>query len=493
MAATNVETKTKKTKLSKDIKYYIHSIIGIVLMIGFGFLPPFGSVTPIGMKYLGILLGLVYLWSLVGMFWPSLLGLVVLIFSGETGASVCTAAFGNNIIIMCVFAMAIVFAIGQTGVFDYLVNWILNLKMLKGRPWLLSYFLIIGLFAVVALGGEMPLLFIMWEMVYKIADSVGIPRKSRYCAAMIVGLMFALVCGGFAMPYKSAFVFIMGLFYSMTPMATINVVPAMIALLVGSISVLTIYVLLMRFVLRIDLSKLKNADASVMTQELPPMNKRQKFAGCYLCVFLVALVLTGLAPYLGDNVIAQTITRMGTVGMCWLLAAILILIRIDGKPMMDVPKVASLVIWDSVLLMAIAFTLSPMLTGEGTGVSEWVMSLVNPILGGHSAYVFTILLFVITLVLTNVANNTVVMILMITVIAPFSAILDLNLPAMAILMCLMSQTAFMLPASSIYGALIYSQSGEVATKDIMLCAFMAMIASTLAMVLVILPLGNILF
>lgn len=462
-------------------------------MLSFGFLPPFGSLTPIGMKYLGILLGLVYLWSLVGMFWPSLLGLVVLIFSGETGASVCATAFGNNIIIMCVFAMAIVFAIGQTGVFDYVVNWILGLRILKGRPWLLSYVLIIGLFVVVALGGEMPLLFIMWEMVYKIVDSVGIPRRSKYCAAMIVGLMFALVCGGFAMPYKPAFVFIMGLFYNMTAMQTINMVPAMISLVGGSIAVLSIYVLLMRFVLRIDLSRLKEANASDMIRELPPMNKRQKFGGLYLCVFLAALILTGIAPYLGNNVFAQTIARMGTVGMCWLLAAVLVLVKIEGKSMMDVPKVASLVVWDSVLLMAIAFTLSPMLTAEGTGISEWVISLVNPILGGHSAYVFTILLFLITMVFTNVANNTVVMILMITVIAPFAGILDLNLPIMAVLMCLMSQTAFMLPASSIYGALIYSQSGEVATKDIMLCAFMAMIASALAMILVILPLGQLLF
>ena len=493
MAAVKETGTTKKMKLSKDKKYFIHSIIGVVLMIGFGFLPPFGPVTPIGMKYLGILLGLVYLWSFVGMFWPSLLGLVVLIFSGETGASVCTQAFGNNIIIMCVFAMAIVFAIGQTGVFDYMVNWILGLKILKGRPWLLSYSLIIGLFVVVALGGEMPLLFIMWEMVYKIADSVGIPRKSKYCAAMVVGLMFALVCGGFAMPYKPAFVFIMGLFYNMTSMQAINVVPAMVSLLGGSFAVLSIYVLLMRFVLRIDLSRLKEANASDMMQELPPMNKRQKFGGFYLCVFLVALILTGLAPYLGDNVVAQTLTRMGTVGVCWLLSAILVLVRINGESMMDVSKVASLVVWDSVLLMAIAFTLSPMLTGEGTGISEWVMSLVNPILGGHSAYVFTILLFMITMLLTNVANNTVVMILMMTVIAPYAGILDLNLPIMAVLMCLMSQTAFMLPASSIYGALIYSQSGEVATKDIMLSALMTMIAAALAMILVILPIGTMLF
>ena len=49
------------SQAQKDRRYYIHSIIGLIIMFGFGLLPPFSTVTEFGMKMLGILLGLIYL------------------------------------------------------------------------------------------------------------------------------------------------------------------------------------------------------------------------------------------------------------------------------------------------------------------------------------------------------------------------------------------------------------------------------------------------
>ena len=39
-------------------RYYLHTVIGLVLMFGIGFLPPVGPLTPVGMQVGGILLGL---------------------------------------------------------------------------------------------------------------------------------------------------------------------------------------------------------------------------------------------------------------------------------------------------------------------------------------------------------------------------------------------------------------------------------------------------
>ena len=64
-----MESAAKQNLSNKDKRYFAHSIIGIIIMFGFGYLPPFAPVTPLGMKYIGILLGLIYLWSLVEMLW----------------------------------------------------------------------------------------------------------------------------------------------------------------------------------------------------------------------------------------------------------------------------------------------------------------------------------------------------------------------------------------------------------------------------------------
>ena len=49
----------------KNTAYYIHSLITLVLIFGFGFLPPIEPITPVGMRILGILLGLLYGLSLI--------------------------------------------------------------------------------------------------------------------------------------------------------------------------------------------------------------------------------------------------------------------------------------------------------------------------------------------------------------------------------------------------------------------------------------------
>lgn len=73
-------TITPEAKLhKKDKLYYINSAIGVALMFLFSFLPPFGPVTPLGMKFLGIFIGLLYLWSTVDMGWPIFAAFVSLI------------------------------------------------------------------------------------------------------------------------------------------------------------------------------------------------------------------------------------------------------------------------------------------------------------------------------------------------------------------------------------------------------------------------------
>ena len=90
-------------------RYYLHTVIGLVLMFGIGFLPPVGPLTPVGMQVGGIFLGLLYLWSLVDIMWPSLLGLGALALSDATNiAGVLTASFGNSTVILMIFILGLV-------------------------------------------------------------------------------------------------------------------------------------------------------------------------------------------------------------------------------------------------------------------------------------------------------------------------------------------------------------------------------------------------
>ena len=54
-----MSAQTKK----KSIVYWINTIICLLLLFGFGLLEPWGSLEPVGMKVLGIFLGMLYGWT----------------------------------------------------------------------------------------------------------------------------------------------------------------------------------------------------------------------------------------------------------------------------------------------------------------------------------------------------------------------------------------------------------------------------------------------
>ena len=86
-------------------KYYIHSLICIVIMFGFRFIPPFtDSITETGMEVLGIFLGVLYGWTFISMIWPSLLGMVACGFTGlMTIQESFLQGFGADIVIITLF------------------------------------------------------------------------------------------------------------------------------------------------------------------------------------------------------------------------------------------------------------------------------------------------------------------------------------------------------------------------------------------------------
>lgn len=488
-----METEAGNKGAAKDTKYFIHSVIGIVIMFGFGYLPPFAPVTPLGMKYIGILLGLIYLWSLVEMLWPSMLGLVALVLTGAvTGAELTPKAFGTDMILIVILSLAIIFALTETGIFDYFTNWLLSRKTLQGHPWRLTVTILFGAYIIEAIGGGIAILFLLWELIYKIVDQAHMPRKHIYCGLMIVALMMCNVLGLNLFPFKPSYLFVMGTFQKMTGMADVPMLIALVMNFAIAVAIILFYLFFMRFVIRVDLSALQNVSTEEFVQKLPPMNKKQKFSVIYLILFIVMIIVPGTVGLFSQGPISVMLQRLGTVGMCYLMFAILSFVKIDGERILVFSKVVSKVQWDAVALMAIAFTLSPMLTSEGTGVSEWMMQIINPILGGRPALVFMILVGVISIILTNVANNTVIMILMMTIIGVFQQSVPINVPVMGFMMIYMSQIAFLLPASSFYGAVIHSQAEIVGKKPIYIGAVLSILVAILAMLCVIIPLGSLL-
>lgn len=117
--------------VSKDWVYWLHSLITVALMFGVGYLQPWGSLNVIGMKVLGIFIGLLWGWTFIGFVWPSMLGVIALGLSGyQTVAQALTGGFGAvNNTVLCIFLFIFAAYMDKIGLSRIIANWFISRKI----------------------------------------------------------------------------------------------------------------------------------------------------------------------------------------------------------------------------------------------------------------------------------------------------------------------------------------------------------------------------
>ena len=118
-------------------------------MFVFPHFPAVDPLTPVGMRVLGILIGMVYFWSTINSIWPSLLGLVMIGFAGMNPdlqgyaavKDVFLNSFGLETVVFVMLAMILFASIEYVGCTKYIVRFFLSIKALNGRPYVFFFIL----------------------------------------------------------------------------------------------------------------------------------------------------------------------------------------------------------------------------------------------------------------------------------------------------------------------------------------------------------------
>ena len=132
MRMANAVNKQERTTL-------IHSLIGVIIMIFFRFLPiSLPEVTDVGMEVLGIFLGTLYLWTFVDPLWGSLLSIAMLGFSSYSNMSaILSSAFGSPVVAQVFYMMIMSGGLAYYKITAYIGRFFLTRKFTNGKPWLL--------------------------------------------------------------------------------------------------------------------------------------------------------------------------------------------------------------------------------------------------------------------------------------------------------------------------------------------------------------------
>lgn len=441
--------------------YYINSAIVMIIMFGFGYLPTINGITDLGMKVLGIFLGVLYGWIFVGFIWPSLIGMLALGLSGyDSILNVFAAGFGDSLVLKIFFLFIFARFLDQCGLTAFIAHWFTSRKVCQGRPWVLTTFIFVAASLICGFINVYGGIVIMWYILYSLLKEVGYQKGDGYTSYMVAGIVFIGTESILMLPFLPMAIIFRGLLkpelladYTLSyPALTIFSMTLMIALTAG-------YIILGKYILRIDVSKLKQ----IKPAEQKKMNREQVTGMLSLLAFIIVLVLPMFLP---QGALKALLSNIDVLGMAVILVSIACFRRPEGNTLYNFTDLVGRGInWDLIVLFAATMPLSAAMESDKTGIIATVINALMPVfsqLGTASFLVICLLIFVVT---TQFAHNLILIIVFMPVLAALGAGMGIDPYMFGVVFTFAMQLAFLTPGASANAAMIFGNTEWISTKD----------------------------
>lgn len=277
---------------------WFHIVIVLFFMFGFHLvIHPFATVTDVGVKILGVFIGLVYGWSFVGMLWPSLLGIIAVACSGLMGIDqVIAQSVGSSTILFLILIMMITENMNQTGFVNKFAYWLIGRKFCKGRPWTLMVTVFMTTYLISAFSNAFVSIFLCWSFWYSICKQMGYKPFEKFTTVVITGTILSCVLGSLIFPFHQLPMVILNAFAA-NMHESANYGAYMATIIPYTLICLLEYVLVCKFIIKPDVSKLKNFDMeTLMKTEKTSFTKEQLGTAIGLLVLIIMLMAPGFLP-----------------------------------------------------------------------------------------------------------------------------------------------------------------------------------------------------
>lgn len=485
------------TTQKKSIAYWINSIICLLLLFGFGYLEPWGSLEPVGMKVLGIFLGMLYGWTFIGFIWPSLLGAIALGFSGyATVPQVISEGMGNiTVTVFVLFLFIMAGYVDKVGLTTWIANWFISRKIAINRPWVLSFLIFLCVYILGATVSVFAAIFLLWSIFYKICDITGYKPFEKYTVFMLVGIVFAATLGFSVFPFKAVQITALNALATASDgVVVINEGAFTVLNIIMSLIVLVLYLFVGKFVLRPDISQLKDRGDLFEHLRGQKMNRDQKVAFAFLVYFFFAMFAPSI--FSTESGIGYFFNSLGQAGSLLLGLGVLALIRINGECPINFADAAHSIQWDIIIMFIATMPISSAMSSSDVGVMKFIVDVISPFFGNLSPMVFSITFVVIMGVLTQFTHNLVLAAMVPGILYGFCVQFGMDAGSIGLMMTLFTfaiSIAIATPGGSTMSALIFANTQWIHMKSAYLYTFVAALISIVVTVVIGFSVGQFLF
>ncbi len=460
-------------------KHYIHCCIIVVWMLGFGFLPPIEPITATGMRMLGILLGCIYAWIIGSTIWPSLLALIILGFMpGYTVSGVFSTAFGNQTLLMILFALVFCGALTKTNLIKVAAEFVLSRKFVKKGPWWLACAFFIAAAVASIVGNSMGAIILLWSIFYDVTAKLGLKPKDPYIAIVLIGTGMMVYVGNNIMPYCPMTQIAIGIIKAIDPTFTMNYFAYTTFATLFAIVIIAVLTLVCKIICpKFDY----NITEDILTGDRAEFGVVEKVALVILCFVIFMMVAPNILPK--DTAIYAIVNNFGLIGSMCLGAIIMMILVFKGKTIGDIGvSMSKDVQWNLIFILAAALTISSALTAPGTGITEFLTIVFTPILANKTAMIFMAILIIVSVVATNCLNNVVCITVMVPISLGFPNAYRVDPSLLATVIAITMYQGIVMPSGSVGGAMLHGNSEWMTSAQIYRYAPIMELAFALTMV-----------
>lgn len=473
----------------KNAMKYVHTIIMLLFMFGFRYITPPEYITEVGMQVIGVFIGVLWGWITIGIGWPSCVGIVALGLTDiMSPTELLVNAFGSQVFVLMIALLMLTAFIEETGLGDIIVSWLLSRKIIEGKPFFIFFTFLMASWAASVVSNCNASCIMMCELYRVLMNKTGLKAKSIASSAFVVGISITTVLGDCTLPFKNGAILYSGA-YTAASGVSFNMMSYTIMGVLMTVMFVAVYSLFCKYILRIDLSALKDAGSINMQRAI---SKREKISLICVGVVMISLLLPGLLPQEWNFTIL--LNKMGLGHISLLLIAVMCIINIDGEQLMDFSRVTGKYKWDVLFLMAMLMPLASSLVNDATGVKLFVSEHLSVLASGLSPAVYIFFMIAAAALVTNFANNVIVGTIFVSLAVVLAPVMtSVNSEALSICIILAVNASVFFPAASPVNAICFSQTDLISFKNQTIVGLIVMAFYTIIVSLIAYPLAAMMF
>lgn len=447
-------------KSKVDIKRSIIMALGVFFTFIFGSVcPPWGTVSQIGVKVLGVLIGwLLFCITDMGLAAASIISLAGMYCTGYCNVSEITAAtLGNTMILQIILIFCLCYAFTKSGAAEVIVRWVLSRKFIVGKPMLFTFMFVAALGIMGIVSGQFSIILITIALLQNISQITGLDVKGNWTKSVLIFMVILSGASGSFLYFLAFPAMLRGMFDNSlaTIGASVSFAGYMVTVLLIMVFLIAFFMVYASKFLKKDMEKLVGCNV----EELQPDEfKKMKVDQI---VITVTLFVSCVYPFLikvFPEAIYNYLNGFGQILFMCVAVGFLCMVRVDNKPLLVVRDAMSNgVSWDVVFATASVLLIAGGLSSEASGFTKWILGMCASFMSSIGIIPVIIIVSILTVFITQFFSNTATCVIMSTVLAPLSIVFFQNgnnvsvFPAMIICGGL---SACLIPAGSSQAALM---------------------------------------